>query len=50
MTAAERDRITELASTRGRELAATGLVSRKANHLKSLGWPDAVRQAQARAS
>jgi len=46
VTAEERDRITDLARRRADELAATGLVARKAAALKSLGWPEAVRSAQ----
>ena len=50
MTAAEKDRITELARRRAEELRATGLLERKAGALRTLGWPEAVRQARKRAS
>lgn len=46
MNAAEEARITDLARRRAADLAATGLVARKAAVLKSLGWPEAVRAAQ----
>jgi hypothetical protein len=46
MNAAEEARIAELARRRAAELAASGLVARKAFALKSLGWPEAVRAAQ----
>lgn len=46
MNATEEARITDLARRRADELAAAGLVARKAAVLKSLGWPEAVRSAQ----
>jgi hypothetical protein len=48
VTAEECDRITDLARRRADELAATGLIARKAAVLKSLGWPEVVRHAQDR--
>lgn len=47
MTDAERERIRELGRRRGAELAATGVVARNAHTLRTLGWPEAVRNTQA---
>ena len=46
MTTAERERITDLGRRKGEELLATGLLERKAGVLRTLGWPEAVRQAR----
>lgn len=44
-----RARIEELGRKRGTELAASGVVQRKAAVLRVLGWPEAVRQVQQQA-
>jgi hypothetical protein len=46
VNSAEHDRISEMGRRRGAELAATGLLIRKASALKTLGWPEAVRRVR----
>lgn len=44
MTAQQQDRIAELGRQRGEQLVADGLLDRKTDALKTLGWPQAVRR------
>ena len=46
MSPQEQARITDLGRRRGEELLATGLLERKAGILRTLGWPEAVRQVR----
>jgi hypothetical protein len=46
MSAQQYARIAELGRMRGAQLVAEGLLDRKADALKTLGWPQAVRRVR----
>lgn len=48
MNEKERERINQLGRLRGEELLATGLMERKREALRRLGWPAAVEAARNR--
>lgn len=50
MTTEERERIRSLARARAGELLSNGLMVRKAAQLRTLGWPEVVREQQRKAS